>query len=31
MEYNKEMFCRQYPVVVFFVQHIAYYRGLQAI
>ena len=24
------MFSRQYPVVVFFVQHIAYYRGLHA-
>src|SRR5882724_3581400 len=24
------MFARQYPVVVFFVQHIAYYRGLHA-
>jgi hypothetical protein len=24
------MFARQYPVVVFFVQHIAYYRGLHS-
>jgi hypothetical protein len=24
------MFSRQYPVVVFFIQHIGYYRGLQA-
>jgi hypothetical protein len=25
------MFCRQYPVVVFFVRHMAYYRGLLGI
>ena len=30
MEYNFEVFSRQYPVVVFFVQHLAYYRGLKA-
>jgi hypothetical protein len=29
MNYNEEVFNRQYPVVVFFVQHIAYYRGLR--
>jgi hypothetical protein len=28
MDYNKEVFDRQYPVVLFFVQHLAYYRGL---
>ncbi len=30
MEYNVEVFSRQYLVVVFFVQHLAYYRGLKA-
>jgi hypothetical protein len=30
MEYNQELFSRQYPVVVFFVQHLAYFRGLKA-
>jgi len=29
MNYNEKVFERQYPVVVFFVQHLAYYRGLQ--
>ena len=28
MQYDAAMFARQYPVVVFFIQHIAYYRGL---
>jgi hypothetical protein len=28
--YDATMFSRQYPVVVFFVQHIAYYRGLHS-
>lgn len=31
MEYNEEVFSRQYPGVVFFVQHLAYYEGLWAI
>lgn len=31
MDYNEEVFSRQYPVVVFFVQHLAYYKGLWAI
>ena len=30
MNYNEKVFERQYPVVVFFVQHLAYYRGLRA-
>lgn len=30
MKYDDAVFSRQYPVVVFFVQHIAYYRGLRA-
>lgn len=30
MSYNEEVFSRQYPVVVFFVQHLAYYEGLWA-
>ena len=30
MEYNQELFSRQYPIVVFFVQHLAYYKGLLA-
>jgi hypothetical protein len=30
LEYDAAVFSRQYPVVVFFVQHIAYYRGLHA-
>lgn len=31
MEYHQALFDRQYPVVVFFVQHIAYFRGLRAV
>jgi len=31
MGYNEEVFSRQYPGVVFFVQHLAYYKGLWAI
>jgi len=31
MGYDEEVFSRQYPVVVFFVQHLAYYKGLWAI
>jgi hypothetical protein len=31
MGYKKELFDHQYPVVVFFVQHIAYYRGLRTV
>ena len=30
MNYREKVFERQYPVVVFFVQHLAYYRGLRA-
>ena len=30
MNYNEAVFCHQYPVVVFFAQHLAYYRGLKA-
>jgi hypothetical protein len=30
MNYNEKVFERQYPVIVFFVQHLAYYRGLRA-
>ena len=30
MEFNKEIFRRQYPVVGHFVQHLAYNRGLRA-
>jgi hypothetical protein len=30
LRYDAAMFARQYPVVVFFVQHIAYYRGLHS-
>jgi hypothetical protein len=30
MKYNLEVFSRQYPLVVFFVQHLAYNRGLRA-
>jgi hypothetical protein len=30
MDYNVEVFSRQYPVVVFFVQRLAYFRGLKA-
>ena len=29
MAYTFEVFSQQYPVVVFFVQHLGYYRGLQ--
>jgi hypothetical protein len=29
MTYNEEVFNRQYPTVVFFVQHLAYYKGLK--
>ena len=31
LEYNEAMVSRQYPVVVFFIQHIGYYRGLQVV
>jgi hypothetical protein len=31
MEYNLEVFSRQYPVVFFFVQHLAYFRRLRAV
>jgi hypothetical protein len=30
MEYNLEVFSRQYPVIFFFVQHLAYFQGLKA-
>jgi hypothetical protein len=30
LRYDAAMFARQYPVVVFFIQHIAYYRGLHS-
>jgi hypothetical protein len=30
MAYNQEVFSRQYPVIFFFVQHLAYNRGLKA-
>jgi hypothetical protein len=30
MEYNKEILERQYSVVEFFVQYLAYHRGLKA-
>lgn len=29
MDYKEEVFNRQYPVVVFFVQHLAYHRALK--
>jgi hypothetical protein len=30
MAYNEEVVSRQYPVVLFFVQHLAYFQGLKA-
>jgi hypothetical protein len=30
MAYTQELFSRQYPVVVFFVQHLAYFRAVTA-
>jgi hypothetical protein len=30
MHYNEGLFERQYPIVVFFVQHLAYYKGVRA-
>src|SRR5437660_12024886 len=30
MDYNKKLFSRQYPIVAFFVRHLAYARGLKA-
>ena len=31
MKHSDEIFSQQYPVVLRFVQHLAYYRGLTAV